>query len=146
MIKRVKIHESDISWSSFTTLPQEKKDFILLEVENLLNEMVFAKDKDEMDVVFKNYILTKDDNKQRINRLVKFLHFNDRKGHIYSYELNLENSKIVATVRDSKTKKVMVVEEGFYGWKPHRIYNGDIVNLMYRILYHQRRPNPYKKK
>lgn len=146
MIKRVKISESDIHWASFSSRPQLQKDKILLEIEDLLNKMVFSNNKEEIESVFKEYIMTRDENKQRLKRFVSFLHFNDRKGYIYEYDFNLENSKIIATIRDSKTRNIIGTEEGFYGWKPHRIYNGDIVNLIYRILYHQRRPNPYKKK
>lgn len=139
MIKRVKINESDISWSSFTTLPQEKKNKVLLEVEDLLNKMVFAENKEEMDAIFK-YVMSKGhDIPQRLKNFVGFLHFNDRKGHIYRYSLDLQMWKIKTKVVDAKTEELICEEEGFYGWKPHRIYNMDIVHSLYRILYHPKR-------
>lgn len=139
MLNRVKIHESDISWSSFTTLPQEKKNKVLLEVEDLLNKMVFAKDQHEMDTIFEYIISKGHDIPQRLKNFVGFLHFNDRKGHLHFYELDLEKCKIIATIKDAKTKELIEVKEGFYGWKPHRIYNRDIVHSLYRILYHPER-------
>ena len=75
----------------------------------------------------------------RIACFITFLSFNNREGKIIRYAL--KDQKVIATILDSKTKEEIDVKEGFYGWKSHRIYNRDVTNSIYRILY----PSRYNK-
>lgn len=138
MIKRVKIHESDISWSSFRCASEEERNKRIAMVENVLNYIIFAKDSTEIESVVKKYIL-KSSAKFRVKCFITFLSFNDRKGNIFRY--SLKDGKVITIILNSKNKKEIGSEEGFYGWEPHRLSSYDIKNSLYRILYP---PTKYK--
>lgn len=133
MIKRITLTENDISWSSFRCASPSEQEKRIREVETVLNSIIFANNSKEIENVINNYIFKSNGNKVRIRCFVTFLSFNDREGHILRY--SLENNEIVTKILDSKTKEEIRIEKGFYGWKPHRIYNYDVVNTLYRILY-----------
>lgn len=133
MIKRIKITEKDISWSSFRCASKDEQEKVMAEVESVLNSIIFAKTKEEIESVVDKYILKSNVNRVRKSCFITFLSFNNREGEIIRY--SLKDQKIVATILDAKTKNEICVKEGFYGWKSHRIYNRDVTNSLYRILY-----------
>ena len=56
MIKRIKITEHDISWSSFRCASKDEQEKRMLEVESVLNAIIFAKDSKEIQSVVDKYI------------------------------------------------------------------------------------------
>ena len=139
MLNRVKIHESDISWSSFRCASEEERNKRIAMVEDVLNYIIFAKDSTEIETVVQKYIL-KSSAKFRVRTFITFLSFNNRKGSIFRYSLK-EDGKVITIILNSKNKKEIGSEEGFYGWEPHRLSSYDIKNSLYRVLYP---PTKYK--